>query len=953
MKDHMVYRKVIAIVIASLLSLPSWAEMTISSSERRVSLINHLTTSAGRVVFNRDTERLRFIGSAHGKAIPLPPDRQGILAATAAERHIATWAPLFGIANPQRDLSILRESDTPDGRKTVRYTQRYAGLPVVGGELLMTLASDRGLLSMTGRIAELPSLATTPTVTADAATETALSATSKWHAADRYQLLTTTPELSVYDPQIFHDGTAPARLVWRIEVSSSRHLPVRELVLVDARSGRIALHFNQVDNIKNRETYSSNATANYMVTLQCNEADGDTCTNGADADADAAHLHAGDAYDFYATHHGRDSLDNAGMTLISNVHWDDGGTCPNAFWDGTQMVYCDGMPLADDVVAHELTHGVTEHSSNLFYYYQPGAINEALSDIWGEFVDLENGRGTDTAAVRWQMGEDATAIGGTIRNMKDPPQFGDPDKITSPYYVTGADDNGGVHTNSGVANKAAYLMTDGDTFNGQTITGLGITKVAAIFYEAQTNILTSASDYMDLQNALHQGCQNIIGGVAGITVADCDEVQKATLAVEMGLQPSAGFNPEAEQCPGGNSVSGTLFSDDFEAGMGQWLATAAIDGDTVWGSASGYATSGTQLIYGNPGADRSDESIEQKLDVALPAGRESYLWFAHAFELESPNYDGGLVEYSIDGGSSWHDAGSLIDSGKSYTGRISTASDSPEPGSRAFIDLSHGYVSSRVNLSTVAGENIRLRFRLVTDTGNAGPLGWTIDDVSLYSCNRAPIAAAGSNVTVPPGASHTLDGSQSHELDSGDSIASYNWTQLSGTAVTLSDATAVSPSFTAPDVEGTLSFRLTVTDTLGASATDTVQVAVIIPNNAPTANAGSDGSVTAGALYTLDGSLSSDPDSGDAIAGYSWTQLSGTAVTLSDAGVASPTFTAPNVAGTLSFRLTVTDTMGASATDSVQVAVSLPVASGGGGLFGLWSFGLLLPLLFRTDRRRV
>jgi bacillolysin len=951
----MVNRKIAAIVIASLLSFPLWAGATISGSDRRVSLMNHLATSAGRIVYNRDTDRLRFIGSEHGKAIPLPPDRQGTLVATDSERHIATWAPLFGIANPQRDLSILRESDTPDGRKTVRYTQHYAGLPVVGGELLMTLGRDKGLLSMTGHVSDLTKLATTPTVTVAEAAETALSATSKWHAADRYQLLASAPELSVYDPRIFHDGTAPVRLVWRIEVSSTIHLPVRELLLVDAASGRIALHFNQVDNIKDRMTYSSNATADYTVSLQCNEADGDACTGGIDADADAAHQHAGDAYDFFSSHHGRDSLDNAGMSLISNVHWDDGATCPNAFWDGTQMVYCDGLPLADDVVAHELTHGVTEHTSNLFYYYQSGAINEALSDIWGEFVDLENGRGTDTADVRWQMGEDATAIGGTIRDMKDPtqPPFGDPDKITSANYYTGSADNGGVHTNSGVANKAAYLMTDGDTFNGQTITGLGITKVAAIFYEAQTHLLTSASDYADLQNALQQGCQNVIDGVAGITAADCDEVQKATLAVEMGLQPSAGFNPEAEQCPGGNSVSGTLFSDDFEDGSGQWLATTAIDGDTTWGPASGYATSGTKLLFGNPGANRSDESMEQKLDVALPAGKQSYLWFAHAFELESPDYDGALVEYSIDGGSTWHDAGSLIDAGKSYTGRISSASDSPDPGSRAFIGLSHGYVSSRIPLSSFAGQNIRFRFRLVTDSGNAGALGWAIDDVSLYSCNRAPIAAAGSNATIPPGAFHTLDGSQSHELDSGDSIASYSWTQLSGTAVTLSDPTVASPSFTAPDVEGALSFSLTVTDTVGASATDTVQVAVIIPNTAPTANAGSDGSVTAGALYTLDGSLSSDPDSGDAIASYHWTQLSGTPVTLSDASVARPTFTAPGAAGTLSFSLTVTDTVGASATDTVQVAVSLPVASGGGGLFGLWSFALLLLLFSRTGRRRV
>ena len=76
------------------------------------------------------------------------------------------------------------------------------------------------------------------------------------------------------------------------------------------------------------------------------------------------------------------------------------------------MVYGDGygFPLADDVVAHELTHGVTQHESNLFYYYQSGAINESFSDLWGEYYDQTNGKGTDTAGVKWQIGEDISGL---------------------------------------------------------------------------------------------------------------------------------------------------------------------------------------------------------------------------------------------------------------------------------------------------------------------------------------------------------------------------------------------------------------------------------------------------------------------------------------------------------------------------------------------------------------
>nr|MBA3422377.1 M4 family metallopeptidase [Thermoleophilaceae bacterium] len=123
-------------------------------------------------------------------------------------------------------------------------------------------------------------------------------------------------------------------------------------------------------------------------------------------------------------------------------------------------------------------------------------INESLSDVFGELVDLTNGRGTDTPANRWQLGEDV-AGGGVIRNMADPTLFKDPDKMTSSLYVADEeqDDSGGVHVNSGVNNKAAYLLTDGGSFNGQTVSGLGVDKVAKLYYEVESNLLTSGSDY--------------------------------------------------------------------------------------------------------------------------------------------------------------------------------------------------------------------------------------------------------------------------------------------------------------------------------------------------------------------------------------------------------------------------------------------------------------------------
>jgi hypothetical protein len=231
---------------------------------------------------------------------------------------------------------------------------------------------------------------------------------------------------------------------------------------------------------------------------------------------------------FYNTHHKRNSFDNQGGTIASTVHFYVG--YQNAFWNGVQVVYGDNM-AADDVVGHEISHGVTEYSSNLIYYGQSGAINESFSDVWGEFVDQTNGAGNDTTAVKWLMGED-TALG-VIRSMSNPPAYGNPDKMSSPYFYTGSYDNGGVHINSGVNNKAAYLLVEGGIFNGRYITAIGMNKTAAVYYEAQANLLTAGANYSDLYYALLQACQNLTGGADGITATDCLQVQLAAEAVEM------------------------------------------------------------------------------------------------------------------------------------------------------------------------------------------------------------------------------------------------------------------------------------------------------------------------------------------------------------------------------------------------------------------------------------
>ena len=297
------------------------------------------------------------------------------------------------------------------------------------------------------------------------------------------------------------------------------------------------------------------------------------------------------------------------MTLKSTVRYcDPSQTCPyqNAFWNGEQMVYGQGYAAADDVVGHELRHGVTDFSSHLFYYYQSGAINESLSDVFGELIDQTNGAGNDSAEVKWQVGEDIPG-GGAIRDMETPGAYGDPDRMTSPNYTADATeaDAGGVHTNSGVNNKAAFLITDGGTFNGRTVTGLGTDKTARIYYEVETAMLTSASDYADLGSALPQACTNLVG-TAGITAADCTEVGDAVAATEMGSQPTGRGRARsrgarlrrADSCP--RACSPTT-SRTRAAGTGspgsRWYYPQNPNPYVGWDPT--YATSGTMNLWGD------------------------------------------------------------------------------------------------------------------------------------------------------------------------------------------------------------------------------------------------------------------------------------------------------------------------------------------------------------------
>jgi len=232
-----------------------------------------------------------------------------------------------------------------------------------------------------------------------------------------------------------------------------------------------------------------------------------------------------------------------------------------------------------------------------------------------------------------------------------------------------------------------------------------------------------------------------------------------------------------------------------------------------------------------------------------------------------------------------------------------------------------------------------LKFELtVTDFGGLKDTDTTVVNVTGDKENDPPWADAGPNQNVDEETIVTLDGSNSFDPDDG--IASYQWTQIAGPSVSLSDPQAVKPTFFAPEVgpDGfSYTFELTVTDYGSLQSTDTAIVNVIWLNDPPAANAGVDQTVLEKSTVTLDGSNSSDPD--DGIASYQWKQVAGQSVFLSDPTDDQPIFEAPSFDDSgdkqLIFELIVTDEGGLQSSDSTTVSVSNfekdnPGASGGG-----------------------
>jgi len=238
----------------------------------------------------------------------------------------------------------------------------------------------------------------------------------------------------------------------------------------------------------------------------------------ADVAVNEAYDGSGVTYDLYKNVYGRDSIDNNGMRLDSTVHYKK--DYDNAFWDGEQMVYGDGdgelfnrFTIAIDVIGHELTHGVTQFEAKLVYSQQPGALNESMSDVFGSLVKQYSLNQTADQAD-WLIGAGllASGVNGVaLRSMKAPgtayddPVLGkDPQPGHMNDYVNTPSDNGGVHINSGIPNRAFYGVAT-------QIGGKAWEKAGQIWYVTLRDKLTSSSNFQVCANQTFQVAGALFG----------------------------------------------------------------------------------------------------------------------------------------------------------------------------------------------------------------------------------------------------------------------------------------------------------------------------------------------------------------------------------------------------------------------------------------------------------
>ena len=448
----------------------------------------------------------------------------------------------------------------PDGATHVRMERTFHGVPVLGGDLVVHQSPQAGWRGVSQTLAAPLRVSTSPALSADRASARALAPARATRTISGLE-----PAAA---PRLVVDAVAgKPRLAWEVLTGGAQSdgTPSRLATYVDARTGAVLRREEQIETVdgSGQSLYGGTVPlqltqsgtsyqlkdptrGNTYTTDMLNKSDSFSCQmfgtncsagtlftstdtsfgNGATSSRESA---AADAqygtnmtWDYFKNVHARNGIFGTGKGSFNRVHY--GRNYVNAFWDGAKMTYGDGDgtefgPLTSlDVAGHEMSHGVTENSANLAYSGESGGLNEATSDIFGTLVEFYAANGNDPGD--YLIGEefDLKSHAG-FRRMDRPSSDGASYDCWS--SLVGQDD---VHYSSGVGNHFFYLLAEGSgaktiggvphssaTCNGSTVTGIGRTSAAAIWYRALTVYMTSGTTYSGARTATLNAARDLYG----------------------------------------------------------------------------------------------------------------------------------------------------------------------------------------------------------------------------------------------------------------------------------------------------------------------------------------------------------------------------------------------------------------------------------------------------------
>ncbi|MGW0769323.1 M4 family metallopeptidase [Streptomyces sp. NPDC002676] len=608
----------------------------------------------------------------------------------SARKQTGATARTLGLG-AQEKLVVKDVIKDNDGTLHTRYERTYAGLPVLGGDLVVhTPAASlaKGTVSTTyANKQRIKVASTTATFTKSAAQTKALKAAK---ALDAKKATTDSAR------KVIWAGHGTPKLAWETVIGGLQDdgTPSQLHVITDATSGKELYRYQAIKTgIGNTQysgqvsltttqsgstftlndgargghkTYNLNHGTSGTGTLfsQTNDTWGNgTTSNAATAGADA-HYGAAETWDFYKNTFGRSGIKNDGVGAYSRVHY--GNAYVNAFWDDTCfcMTYGDGSgnndPLTSlDVAGHEMSHGVTSNTAGLEYSGESGGLNEATSDIFGTGVEFYANNSTDVGD--YLIGEKININGdGTpLRYMDKPSKDGG--SADSWYSGVG---NLDVHYSSGPANHMFYLLSEGSgtkvingvtynspTSDGVAVTGIGRAAALQIWYKALTTYMTSTTDYAGARTAALKAATALYG----TNSTQYAGVGNAFAGINVGshINPPANgvtvTNPGNQSSTVGTAVSLQIQASSTNAGALTYSATGLPAGLSI--------NSSTGLITGTPTTAGTSSTTVTVTDSTGATGTANFTWTVgttggctSSQRLTNPGFESGSTGWTATAG---------------------------------------------------------------------------------------------------------------------------------------------------------------------------------------------------------------------------------------------------------------------------------------------------------------